>query len=320
MNPLWAVLLEISLHDVEVNFEILDMMKGTNFFATEAAMHRHRKAATLHSRVPARSTKGVPINVNSAAGQVVKKFHHRTTTASDYNERLSNDGDDSEFDGVLGMAWDSIATKHIRQPMDQIFANKVTLSNWRHHIPLTLCPEALFAFYMANDDDSVGGVMTLCGTNPAHYKGSIAWEPLISEDYWRINLRAVTIQDKAISSGPVSAIVDTGTSFIGGPSDAIQMIQNTIEALLNVDDQQLVDCGIIPRLPPITFTIGGQNFILLGSDYIVEYAPNMCQFGFIPIDLPPPTGPMWILGDVFIRRFYSVFDHGNKRVGFAIAA
>ncbi|PIO59957.1 hypothetical protein TELCIR_18564 [Teladorsagia circumcincta] len=67
------------------------------------------------------------------------------------------------------------------------------------------------------------------------------------------------------------------------------MIQNTIEALLNVDDQQLVDCGIIPKLPPITFTIGGQNFILLGSDYIVEYAPNMCQFGFIPIDLPPPT-------------------------------
>lgn len=53
MNPLWAVRLDNSLHDVEVDFEIhvtLDMMKGTNFLATEAAMHRHRKAATLHSR------------------------------------------------------------------------------------------------------------------------------------------------------------------------------------------------------------------------------------------------------------------------------
>ncbi|PIO71424.1 hypothetical protein TELCIR_06684 [Teladorsagia circumcincta] len=27
-------------------------MEGTNFLATEAAMHRHRKAATLHSRYP----------------------------------------------------------------------------------------------------------------------------------------------------------------------------------------------------------------------------------------------------------------------------
>ncbi|PIO77709.1 thrombospondin type 1 domain protein [Teladorsagia circumcincta] len=52
MNPLWAVRLDTSLYDVEVDFEShvsLDMMKGTNFIATEAAMHRHRKAATLHA-------------------------------------------------------------------------------------------------------------------------------------------------------------------------------------------------------------------------------------------------------------------------------
>ncbi|PIO53178.1 eukaryotic aspartyl protease [Teladorsagia circumcincta] len=32
---------------------------------------------------------------------------------------------DSVFDGILGMAWDSIATDDIPQPMDQIFANQV---------------------------------------------------------------------------------------------------------------------------------------------------------------------------------------------------
>lgn len=139
------------------------------------------------------------------------------------------------------------------------------------------------------EDDGEGGEMTLCGTNSARYKASfvqkgyknfdlakqepVYWIPLMATDYWRISLDSIFVgSNLALLNKTVSAILDTGTSLIAGPSSLIQSINAQIGAQTYVAGWESLDCSTLPNLPTIYFSIGGHNFSMAPDDYVIQVA------------------------------------------------
>jgi len=78
------------------------------------------------------------------------------------------------------------------------------------------------------------------------------------------------------------------------------------------------DCSNFDQLPDLGFVIGENIMNLQPNDY-VDKGPDGCEVSLMPLDVPPPNGPLFIFGDPFLRKYYTAYDSANKRVGFATA-
>jgi hypothetical protein len=115
------------------------------------------------------------------------------------------------------------------------------------------------------------------------------------------------------------AVIDTGTSILAGPKAEVLALAHSVGAKpTSVNPNEFtVPCSEVASLPSIFITLGGKDFELTGKDYVINIQNKICLFGFTGIDIPAPAGPLWIMGDIFLRKYYTVFDYGNKQVGFA---
>lgn len=209
-----------------------------------------------------------------------------------------------KFDGIFGLAFDTISVDHLKTPFHRM-------------IQIGLLDEPVFAFYLGDRKD---GELTFGGTDKSHYKGELEYVDVTSAAYWSMKLDAVEVKGEKLTKVD-RAIMDSGTSLIAGPKDQVATLATLVGAHKFIMGEYLISCSA--AAPDISFVLNDKSYTLTKDEYTLKTGP-ICLFAFMGIDIPAPIGPMWILGDVFMRKYYTVFDWGtdsrNPRVGFALAA
>eukprot|EP01106_Pelomyxa_sp_JSP_P015897 TRINITY_DN565_c0_g1_i5.p1 TRINITY_DN565_c0_g1~~TRINITY_DN565_c0_g1_i5.p1 ORF type:complete len:197 (-),score=53.92 TRINITY_DN565_c0_g1_i5:95-685(-) len=184
-----------------------------------------------------------------------------------------------------------------------------------------LVTEQRFSFFLSKDATAtLGGEIVFGGDDPARYVAPLKYTAVTQKTYWEVNLQKMTVGNSSwsedVCTGNCRAIIDTGTSLITGPRGDIKKINDNLgcrESVLTGECIWTTCPTDLDALPVVTFTLGDTTYPLTGSEYVLNLEGE-CISGFMPLTMVPP---LYIIGDVFISSYYTTFDFGNSRVGFA---
>uniref|UniRef100_A0A8B9XXD6 Peptidase A1 domain-containing protein n=1 Tax=Bos mutus grunniens TaxID=30521 RepID=A0A8B9XXD6_BOSMU len=230
--------------------------------------------------------RGVVVHDTVRIGDLVSTDQPFGLSVSEYGFK------DRAYDGILGLNYPDESFSEAIPIFDKL-KNEGAIS------------EPIFAFYLSKKKRE-GSVVMFGGVDHRYYKGELNWVPLIEEGDWSVRMDGISMKTKVVAcSDGCEAVVDTGTSLIKGPRKLVNKIQKLIGATPR-GSKHYVSCSAVNALPSIIFTINGINYPVPARAYILKDSRGRCY-------------TTWLLGDAFLRVYFSVFDRGNGRIGLAQA-
>jgi len=224
------------------------------------------------------------------------------------------------MEGILGFGFRAGSSSQLPTLLDNLFSQG-------------RISHKMFSFYLASGDgyylsDTRATSELIIGQpDDTLYKGPLFWTPVLyagEPQMWFIRMDKLTIGKTTLNicgfwQTPCVALPDTGTSFISVPAARWESVISYITAGRSdcrVDYFRNVMCMNGPSgLPSMTFQIDSHELVLTADQYMLpnnQLAIQSLSPQFADIDL-------FILGDPFLRSFYTVFDADKLRVGFANA-
>mmetsp|Transcript_114815 Transcript_114815/g.325205 ORF Transcript_114815/g.325205 Transcript_114815/m.325205 type:complete len:472 (+) Transcript_114815:72-1487(+) len=233
------------------------------------------------------------------------------------------------FDGILGLA----PSTNPGSVLHQLKSAGSLLRN-------------VFGVYLSEDTHRSGSI-DFGGVEPSYIAPSspLHWHKILGRGEWQVAMKDIVVDGKPLhicdgrKDGICPAVVDTGSSLVTGPKNEIEKLLpkiHTSEDCSNMSKMPVVSVQLVDQngqvvsypLTPKEYTLSSleevpgsgnsgyfNEFPLLGTKKAtVPEIHSRCEPGIGVMDVP---GKKWVLGDTFLRRYYSIYDDDRGMVGFA---
>lgn len=176
-----------------------------------------------------------------------------------------------------------------------------------------------FSVWMANENDTDSSEIIFGEIAEDRLDSELLWLPVSKFDtgMWQSTMDDFTVDSTAVGlcgSAGCQAAFDTGTNAIAAPEHII----STILSMLNVQQ----DCSNYDSLPQFGLSFQGSILNLDKRDYVKRVATDQnvqCFHQFLPMTLSGPKKDIILLGDPFMKRYYTVFDRESLHIGLALS-
>ncbi|KAL1747026.1 aspartic peptidase domain-containing protein [Schizophyllum fasciatum] len=229
------------------------------------------------------------------------------------------------YDGILGIGPTSLT--------------QGTLDNSNDEVPTVvdtafkqgLIDDQVISVYFqpTTKEEDQNGQLTWGGIDDSKHTGDIKYTPVTKQspasNYWGID-QSIKYGDSVTVLNTNAGITDTGTTLLYLASDAFEAYQkatggkpdNSVGLLSITNDQ-------FEKLESLFFTIGEDTWEFTANAQIWPRALNSAIGGsddaiyLVVADIGTQSGQGldFINGYAFLERFYTVYDSGKSRIGFA---
>lgn len=202
------------------------------------------------------------------------------------------------LDGILGLGRSDTGGWDVPSFMDVVAQNGMLSSN-------------IVGFSLSRaSDDPKDGEVNFGGINTSKFVGDISYTAT-NADTWTIPLDDAYVDGQACDFSSKSATIDTGTTYILIPPADAATLFALIPGSYQSGKNYIIPCN---STATVEFEFSGVKYSISPDDYIGATSSGGCVSTIVGHQSSGPD--TWLVGDVFLKNVYSVFDYDNARIGF----